>query len=114
MVRRIGLARHGLADASADMGWAGPYLPAALFNDIPVANVCCRFEHDGRDSVKLYIMTLGTLAPYRSLGIATKVRLWRGGTEREGERRGEGTRCRKSMPNISVVLPPSRCPCHSS
>lgn len=49
------------------------FLLSALFNDIPVGNICCRFENDGKDSVKLYIMTLGCLAPYRRLGIASKV-----------------------------------------
>ncbi|KAN0061419.1 N-acetyltransferase 5 [Thecaphora frezii] len=42
-----------------------------LFNDTAVANVCCRFENDGASGVKVYIMTLGVLAPYRRLGIAT-------------------------------------------
>lgn len=46
---------------------------AALFNDIPVANVCCRFEHDGSEKVRVYIMTLGCLAPYRRMGIATSL-----------------------------------------
>jgi hypothetical protein len=49
-------------------------LSKALFNDIPVGNVCCKFEKEDKDTVKLYIMTLGCLAPYRRLGIATKVR----------------------------------------
>lgn len=47
--------------------------PIALYNDIPVGTVCCRFEFLSKTEVKLYIMTLGTLAPYRRLGIATKV-----------------------------------------
>ncbi|EPQ31572.1 uncharacterized protein PFL1_00905 [Pseudozyma flocculosa PF-1] len=42
-----------------------------LFNDIAVSNVCCRFEADGNDAVKVYIATLGVLAPYRRLGLAT-------------------------------------------
>ncbi|UZJ54046.1 hypothetical protein CBS101457_003366 [Exobasidium rhododendri] len=46
----------------------------ALFNDIPVANVCCRFDRDDqKGTVKVYIMTLGCLAPYRRLGIASKL-----------------------------------------
>lgn len=49
------------------------YLTTALFNDIPVGNICCRFEKEGNESVKLYIMTLGCLAPYRRQGIASKV-----------------------------------------
>lgn len=45
----------------------------ALFNDIPVGNICCRFEKDttNSDSVNVHIMTLGCLAPYRRMGIAT-------------------------------------------
>lgn len=46
----------------------------ALFNDIPVGNICCRFEknaEEGGNSVDVHIMTLGCLAPYRRMGIAT-------------------------------------------
>ncbi|MCO5588171.1 hypothetical protein L7F22_042126 [Adiantum nelumboides] len=45
----------------------------ALFNDIPVGNICCRFEKDttNSNSVNVHIMTLGCLAPYRRMGIAT-------------------------------------------
>ncbi|PWN32576.1 acyl-CoA N-acyltransferase [Meira miltonrushii] len=45
----------------------------ALFNDIPVGNICCRFEKSTTkdDSVNVHIMTLGCLAPYRRMGIAT-------------------------------------------
>ncbi|PWN98422.1 acyl-CoA N-acyltransferase [Tilletiopsis washingtonensis] len=45
-----------------------------LFNDIPVGNICCRFERlDGGKKVAVYIMTLGVLAPYRRLGLASKL-----------------------------------------
>lgn len=42
-----------------------------LFNDIAVATICCRYELASADTVNVYIMTLGVLAPYRRLGIAT-------------------------------------------
>lgn len=40
----------------------------AYFNDIVVGGVCCRIETEGEQR-RLYIMTLGVLAPYRRLGI---------------------------------------------
>ena len=40
----------------------------AYFNDLVVGGVCCRVEVEG-DQKRLYIMTLGVLAPYRRLGI---------------------------------------------
>ena len=43
---------------------------AVYFNDIVVGGVCCRIETEG-DQRRLYIMTLGVLAPYRRLGIGT-------------------------------------------
>ena len=38
----------------------------AYFNDILVGAICCRLEQN-----KMYVMTLGVLAPYRRLGIAS-------------------------------------------
>ena len=40
--------------------------------DILVGAICCRLEKRA-DSSKLYIMTLGVLAPYRSCGIGSKL-----------------------------------------
>jgi len=42
----------------------------AYYNDIVVGAVCCRIDQT-EDARRLYIMTLGCLAPYRRLGIGT-------------------------------------------
>ena len=42
----------------------------AYFNDLVVGGVCCRVETEG-DKHRMYIMTLGCLAPYRRLGVGT-------------------------------------------
>ncbi|CAL1707617.1 unnamed protein product [Somion occarium] len=41
------------------------------FNDVPVGTICCRFETAG-ETTKLYLMTMGVLAPYRSRGLGSK------------------------------------------
>nr|CAG4642072.1 EOG090X0ED2 [Eurycercus lamellatus] len=51
---------------------AGELAKLAYYNDIVVGAVCCRIDIlDG--SRRLYIMTLGCLAPYRKRGIGAKM-----------------------------------------
>jgi len=48
----------------------GELAKLAYFNDIVVGAVCCR-EDKADKQKRLYIMTLGCLAPYRRLGIGS-------------------------------------------
>ncbi|THG93126.1 hypothetical protein EW145_g8462 [Phellinidium pouzarii] len=40
-------------------------------NDVPVGTTCCRLERQD-DKAKLYLMTMGILAPYRSRNVGSK------------------------------------------
>jgi len=50
----------------------GELAKLAFYNDIVVGAVCCRVDKS-ENARRLYIMTLGCLAPYRRLGIGTKM-----------------------------------------
>ena len=55
---------------------AGELAKLAYYNDIVVGAVCCRVdvsEENGVSKRRLYIMTLGCLAPYRRLGIGSRM-----------------------------------------
>ncbi|KAI8378709.1 acyl-CoA N-acyltransferase [Choanephora cucurbitarum] len=52
---------------------AGEFAKLAYYNDVCVGTVCCRREMDesNPEKVKIYMMTLGVLEPYRHLGIGS-------------------------------------------
>jgi len=50
---------------------AEEFCKLVYYNDIPVGTVCCRFETVG-ETTKLYLMTMGILAPYRSRGLGSQ------------------------------------------
>lgn len=49
---------------------AGEFSKLALYNDVYVGAVACRVEREA-GVTRVYIMTLGVLAPYRRLGIGS-------------------------------------------
>ncbi|KDQ21426.1 hypothetical protein BOTBODRAFT_25866 [Botryobasidium botryosum FD-172 SS1] len=52
---------------------AEDFCKLVYYNDLPVGTICCRIERSGPEGeAKLYIMTMGVLAPYRSRSLGSE------------------------------------------
>ncbi|CAH9131581.1 unnamed protein product [Cuscuta epithymum] len=52
---------------------SGEFTKLAYYSDICVGAIACRIEKKEGGAVRVYIMTLGVLAPYRGLGVGSKL-----------------------------------------